>query len=418
MIMDVISLYIMDISMTDNTSGVDRYIQMLINGLKQYKHIKLYWIRMLHSSNCILNNEEYANDYVKIEIPLPQYYDNIISEKFWINKYNEQVYRIIRHIFNNDTPKIIHLNTINLIDLALLIKSKVACKIITHLHCIPWKDLYNSNVLRFNRLYQLQQNAAFPREMRYSYLMSNSELQAYDNADHIICVTSCAKSFLQNIMHIKRDITVIPNGIDDCIPTTIVKHKSDCDNVFRMLYVGIVSRSKGIEYILKALQLVANRGYTVSLTVVGKITPAMTDYIKTYSKLFDINITGRVPFAQLKYYYQECDAGVIASLQEQCSYVALEMAMFRLPIVTTAIDGLDEMFTHGLTALKVDVTFDKFRGLIVDVKQMAEHIVTLIEHATLRENLGRNARLMFEKNYTTKIMTRRTVNIYHKLLTI
>ena len=70
--MDVISLYVMDISMADNTSGVDRYIQTLIDGLKQYGHIRLYWIRLLHSSNCVLHREEHTDGYVKIEIPLPQ----------------------------------------------------------------------------------------------------------------------------------------------------------------------------------------------------------------------------------------------------------------------------------------------------------------------------------------------------------
>jgi len=218
-------------------------------------------------------------------------------------------------------------------------------------------------------------------------------------------------------MHVKRDISVIPNGVDDIATTAMKNRKSECDTAFRMLYVGIVSRSKGIEYILNALRLVAGRGYTVSLTIAGKVSPAMSDYIEANSNGFDINITGRIPFSQLERYYRECDAGIIASLQEQCSYVALEMAMFGLPIVTTAIDGLDEMFTHGQTALKVGVSFDKLRGLVVDVEQMAEHIATLIEQKTLRENLGRNARLKYERNYTAENMIGRTVNIYHKLLT-
>lgn len=46
------------------------------------------------------------------------------------------------------------------------------------------------------------------------------------------------------------------------------------------------------------------------------------------------------------------------SLQEQHSYAAIEMAMFGMPMIITAVDGLDEMFVDEISCLKVNTLFD------------------------------------------------------------
>ncbi len=411
-----INLYLMDMSHADNTSGVDRYIHTLLKGLETYTHIKVYWINLKHDNTILFHREEQTEFYTKITIPLPQQFHEIISEKFWINKYNEQVYRIVYHLFEEKENCIIHIHTLNLIDLAVYIKTHIPCKIITHLHCIPWKDLYNSNKSKFNELFNLQLTKEKSLTgQRNKFLMNNSEFQSYTKADVIICVTNCAKDFLQNTMDIEGiKIKVIPNGINDFKSKNTVSTKSD-NEIFKMLYVGILSESKGLNYILEAMRIVQQKGYALSLTIAGKVRPLQAFDIKEKNRDLLLNIIGRIPFEELSVYYSESDIGVIASLQEQSSYVAIEMAMFGLPVITTAVDGLDEIFTDNVNALKVNTFFSKASGLMVDTEQLAEKIIFLIDNKNIKEQLGQNVRRLYETEFTLLRMMKQSVEVYKNM---
>lgn len=402
----------MDMSYANNTSGVDRYMGTLLKGLEKYPFIHVYWIHLRHDSSVLFHSEQKTSSYTKITIPLPQQFNEIIAQKFWINRYNEQVYRIIQHLFVGKRNCIIHIHTLNLIDLSVFIRTKIKCKIITHLHCIPWKGHYNSNIILFNKLYSIAYEKMEQVPNRNKFVTNHSEVQSYTDTDHIICVTCCAKNFLKEVMIVPDNkISVIPNGIDDLRGKTEKKENKN-SQIFQLLYVGILSASKGLRYILDAIRKVQQRGYKVSLTIAGKVTQSQAVSIKMENKDLSLNILGRISFDELKKYYARSDAGIIASLQEQSSYVAIEMAMFGLPIITTAVDGLDEMFTDNLDALKVSTCFSPMKGLSVNVDQMEKKIISLIESESLRKRLSHNTRQLYENKFTLERMMRQTVDIY------
>ena len=89
--------------------------------------------------------------------------------------------------------------------------------------------------------------------------------------------------------------------------------------------------------------------------------------------------------------------------------------MSGLPVITTAVDGLDEMFTDNVNALKVNTTFSKVSGLSVDTGEMSEKIITLIEDKMLRMQLGRNARQLYENELTLERMMKQTVKVYKEM---
>lgn len=407
----------MDMSHADNTSGVDRYIHTLLKGLEAYPNIHTCWIHLLNDASFLLPQEEQTEFYTKIIIPLPQQLNEIISQKFWIYKYNEHVYRIATHLFEGKESCIIHIHTLNLIDLAVYIRRHIPCHIITHLHCIPWKDLYNSNRYRFNELFNLNlsKGKSFAEE-RNKFLTNNSELQSYIDANRIVCVTNCAKDFLENTIGIpKNKICVIPNGINDFKHNSTNRENNDGET-FKILYVGVLSESKGLNYILEAMRKVQWKGYDLSLTIAGKVHPLQAVEIKEKNRDLKLNITGRIPFEELSVYYSDSDTGILASLQEQSSYVAIEMAMFGLPVITTAVDGLDEIFTDNVNALKVSTCFTKIKGLTVDTQQLAEKIILLIEDKKIRKQLSLNIRKLYESELTLQRMMDQTVEVYGELI--
>ena len=398
----------MDMMNAHNTTGVDRYVNTLINALKNIPTIQLYWVCFCNDNNLLLHQEMVMDGYVKYIVPLPQDYMNIIKTPFWMNKYNKHVYRIISHLFVDKEQIVIHLHTLNLINLALYINQYIDVKIITHLHCIPWKNLYNSDLSCFNKLYF---NEKSKKIINYrDYLTNHSELQSYRDCDGIICVTRCAKEFLIKTMSIPASkIAVIPNGIEDYNQNYTPRK---FEGNLTALYVGNGSKSKGLEFILQALVKVKRSGYTLPLKIAGNVTDKYKKELISNYPSIEFKFLGLLQFDELKHVYASCDIGLIGSLQEQASYVAIEMAMYALPIVTTAVDGLDEMFQDNVNALKVRSKFSKSKGLRVDVSHYSAKIITLLEDRLLCSTLSESSRKLYLEELNLKAMVDFTVNVY------
>lgn len=413
--MKTINLFLTDINVSGNTSGVDRYLTVLIDGLKHYPYINICRINFRHDPERLLYGETVKEGYREVVIPMPVSPNEMISKEFWTDRYNGVAYHIIRHLFEGIDNMVFHLNTLNLMDFALTVKKHHPdCKIVTHLHCIPWKGFFNTNISRFNSLYQkVYLDNVKPKT---GELLSNHcELRSYQEAERIICVTQCAKEFLTQLMDISaKKIHVIINGISDKTDSGVsVERKNE---TFRFLYVGAITPSKGLTYILEAMRKIQQQGYDASLIVVGSGSKLYLERIKASYSDVPVQFTGRIPFEELKGYYQTCDAGIIASLQEQCSYVAIEMAMFGLPIITTAVDGLDEMFSNEKNALKVPTKFSKVYGLSVDTDNMVTRMKKLMDEKDFRKELGFHARQLYEEQFGAKTMIEKTVEIYHELI--
>lgn len=411
--MKPIRLYIMDMNINDSTSGVDRYIDTLLRGLKDSPSFSVCRISLQYNPHLFFHTREQKDGYCQVVIPLPQHPNEMITELFWTRKYINHVWHIIRDLFDGQSNGILHLHTLNLIDLALLIRSHVpGCKIITHLHCIPWKGLYDGDARRFNNLYARVYQSQ--EDIGKALTTHHGELRSYTEADHIICVTDCAHRFLHNVSEdLTRKTTVICNGLNDTAGTE--SPIRSFEKTIRLLYVGVVSKSKGLLFILEALRKLCKKGYPVSLAVAGKADSAWAVRLKTSYRDLPVDYLGRLSFDELQDHYRRSDVGVIASLQEQCSYVAIEMAMYGLPIVTTAVDGLDEMFVDKVDALKVPIRFSKVFGLSVDVDTLSEKIEELIVNPELRNTLGANARKLYEHKFQLSHMMEQTASVYKKM---
>ena len=412
--MKTINLFLTDMNVSGNTSGVDRYLSVLMDGLKRYPHVSVCRINFRHDPERLLCSETEKNGYREVVIPMPLSPDEMISKEFWTDRYNAHVYHITRHLFEGKENVVFHLHTLNLMDFALTVKKHhPGCRIVTHLHCIPWKSWFNSDTGRFNRLYRkvyVDKEVPGTEEL----VSNHCELRSYREADRIVCVTRCAGEFLMRMMDVPaHKICVISNGISDKADAGVSVERGD--KCFRFLYVGVITPSKGLAYILEAMRKIRQQGYDASLVAIGKGSKLYLEQIKTQYADVPVHFTGSIPFEELKGYYRTCDAGVIASLQEQCSYVAIEMAMFGLPVITTAVDGLDEMFIHGENALKVSTRFSRVYGLSVDVEELVKRMKQLMDENELRKKLGINARKRYEECFALEDMMERTVDIYNDL---
>jgi hypothetical protein len=82
--------------------------------------------------------------------------------------------------------------------------------------------------------------------------------------------------------------------------------------------------------------------------------------------------TGELDTQQVFDFYQLADVGAIPSLHEQCSFTAIEMRLNKLPMVTSSVDGLDEVFSHYHDSLKLSTKIDKAGERTLDEIEIAE----------------------------------------------
>ena len=402
------SVIMMDMTKAGSMNGVTRCIRILANGLSQYKSFNVTWVRFVYGE-LETKFQPISVQLNEIRITLPSNIEQILSNKHLRYKYWETAYRKLCFLFRENP--ILHLHTLNLIEFALLVKERIPCKIVTHLHCLPWKGLYNSDITTFNALYA---QYYFEKELRTPelFIRHDYERLAYVKSDALVSVTECARKFIFRVCpNHTSNIRVIVNGIQDMAkPKKYTKSKGS----IKCLFVGNAHSSKGLAYVLAAMQACLIR-LPSELTIVGALPKPLCDEIINLYPFLELKFMGQVPFNHLRLLYAQSDIGIISSLQEQCSYVAIEMMMAGLPVITTDVDGLDELFKQGYNGIKIPVNFSPRSGLQPDIIKMADAIVELGENPTFRKRIGENGRKRYLTSYSREQMISNIKDLYTSL---
>lgn len=404
-----INLVFLNITVNGGFSGVNRYLQMMMRGLIACPEIVVHTVYILEKKDMLFPDIRYEGEEIRAVIPFPLNTRPVIKEDFWMTGYAEVVADMLDSYFCGKQNLIWNVHCINLSRLAVIMKQRHGGQILTYLHCIPWKFDLEGNPRRFIERYRKYLN----REYK-GFNDSAVEKLTYEAADHIVCVTESARMYLKDYMQVPEEkISVVMNGLE---PMEQRPEERKQAGIPELLYVGRISREKGVPDLLKALRKVKRKGYAFRLTLAGPGRPALIRELKEKYPDLALDFAGQIPFEELVAKYRKCTIGIIPSLHEQCSYVALEMAMFGVPLVVTDVDGLGEMFVQRRTALKVPLVFDDIMGLEVDAGKLAEAIVSLLDKPERRRQLSENVRQYFLEHYTAANMVNRTLEIYNQML--
>lgn len=384
-------------------TGVNRYLSLWAKTLAQFVD-KVVCLQFEYNERLMFIHDEEKDGVCYITVPMPSNMLRMVGSRSKFQEYLEVIYPQIAHLFKGRT--LLHLHSINLIELGLKVRSLNDCQILLHLHCIPWRGLYNNNLERFRKLNQIENKAKHLNPQDFTIIINEED--AYFKSDFISCVTLTGQHFLQKLGVKKENTAVVYNGLKDrCEAFTRDYHLPQLPKI---LFVGSTHQSKGLAFALSALERVKRKGYEFEVLVAGN-TNKQKDYHQKFPNL-SLNFLGNLPYEELCVHYEEASIGVIASLQEQCSYVAIEMMMHSLPIVSTVVDGLGEMFTHNENALTVSLIED---GTQVDVEQMSLHFIRLLNDYTLRKRLGKGARERYKQQFRLEQMQEQTLAIYKDL---
>jgi len=149
---------------------------------------------------------------------------------------------------------------------------------------------------------------------------------------------------------LEKKSVVIPNGIDQFWIDFVEDRKSLNPDKLHLLYIGSFNKGKNIIGLLKATQLLREKGINVHLNIVGdggKDYDKMLKYIDNNKDAYSYH--GRITDKEsLKQLFRKSDIFVMPSHNETFGLVYIEALSQGLPIVYTKNEGIDGIYDSSI----------------------------------------------------------------------
>ncbi len=234
--------------------------------------------------------------------------------------------------------------------------------------------------------------------------------------DELIVPTEKTKELFKDKYKVKRDVYVIPSGIDT---TRFYKENIDKNEIinlkkdlglkktdFIVLYVGRIAKEKSIDFLINNFNSVLKRIPKAKMIIVGD-GPDIKDLIDlTRKKGLENKIifTGKAPWTDVPKYYSLCDLFVTASKTETQGLTVIEAMGASKPVVAIR----DESFELMITDKKDGLFFD-------DEKSYVDMIYEVYKNKKLRDEISFNARLTADK-YSPYNYAKNVLKVYDKVI--
>jgi glycosyltransferase involved in cell wall biosynthesis len=227
-------------------------------------------------------------------------------------------------------------------------------------------------------------------------------------ADLIVANSSYTKELLRSF-YPQREVEVIPEGFS-VAPKGSKKRAENCKKI---LFVGRLVERKGVEYLIRAMPLVAEQ-LDIRLDVVGEgELKAQLEELSRSLKLKDkVNFTGRIKDELLGTYYQDCDLFVLPAIvdskgdTEGLGMVLVEALSYGKPVIASAVGGI------------VDIVEDKKTGILVpqkDEKALAQAIVAVLKNPSFAEELASAGYQHIVKYFDWDKIVEKTLTLYNQI---
>jgi glycosyltransferase involved in cell wall biosynthesis len=351
--------------------GIGTYIDQLIKSLSEFPDVKIILINY-YDSNCLeFRPPDKKTKIINIYFPSPRIYRGVVAQR---EKYALRMIDLLETSVLKSSKAIFLVNYPDALPLVKKLKSKFSFPIISIIHSAQWQFVFEGNKQKFIESWDNQADNQIPE---IKQILEEKEL--YDLSDKIISVTDYMKDFLIKYYKMAEEkIEIIHNGIDNKlfrIPNRKEKLELKTELGLRrdekiILFSGRLDPSKGIFFLLDAFAVVVKKYEKVRLILAGddsgdeRISKYLTHCTNIWGK---VSFTGFVNYEQILRFYQIADIGIIPSVYDHGTYVALEMIGHHIPLIVSNAEGFDEflterqcIFLHQVIDSVGNVSFNKY----------------------------------------------------------
>jgi len=259
-------------------------------------------------------------------------------------------------------------------------------------------------------------------------LSSFCERTGLEGADAVIAVSGAMRDDLLGVYPDipPERVTVIHNGIDtdqfrrDAATDVVDRYAIDLSRP-RVVFVGRITRQKGIPYLLRAAERLLQGTQLVLVAGSPDEPDVERDVAAGVHRLRErgrdvIWIEAMLPRRDLIQIVSHATVFGRPSLYEPLGILNLEAMACGVPVVATRTGGIPEVVEDGVTGWLVPFQPADDRSTPADpealVDRLADRINDLLEHPDRAEAFGRASRARVEKRFTWSSVALATLEVY------
>jgi glycosyltransferase involved in cell wall biosynthesis len=240
------------------------------------------------------------------------------------------------------------------------------------------------------------------------------EKKALQMADGLLSVSQYTADVTNAVFGLDKNFTNIPNPINT---HQFSSNNNDVKAVKTILYFGSLIRKKGLLELPMIFNSVVEKNPEVRLILIGKdvadIISGRNSTWQMMQELFSdkakqqVAYLGSIPYTEIQSKIEQATLCVFPSFAEACPVSWLEAMAMQKPIVASNIGWAKEIIIDGES------------GYLVHPKEhhlFAEKINTLLEHDSLRQDVGKAARIRVETFFDIERVANKNLNFYRELL--
>ena len=256
-------------------------------------------------------------------------------------------------------------------------------------------------------------------------ISSWAEKTAYESADAVIAVSNgmktdildCYPNLDPNKLH------VVYNGIDTTVISAtddrnaLEKHGIDPNRPY-VLFVGRITRQKGIMHLLRAIEQLPKE-IAVVLCASSPDTPELGQEVAAQIEKLSSERTGvhwlqeQLPRPELVQVLSGATVFACPSIYEPLGIVNLEAMACNIPVVASDVGGIPEVVVDGVTGHLVHYDEQDVNAFEAG---LATALISVLENPTVAKSMGDAGRERAKQDFGWDAIAKQTVEIYQSLL--
>ena len=229
----------------------------------------------------------------------------------------------------------------------------------------------------------------------------------YKKSSAIVACSDFIKSRLYALIKRNSKILTIHNSVEVSDMGSLVRH-SDWTESTRIGIVGQVIPRKGHLMLMEALAILKNKNLNCAVYIYGNYQTEYAKEVQNFVKQHDLeqNVHWMGFVNDKNNIYGNLDIVVVPSIDEPFGLVALEPALWEIPVVAMRSGGLPEIIEDKNTGLLFEP--GNFRELSAQLEQLSNS-------TDERMKLGKQAKIRLFQSFLATQMASRFIEIFDRL---